>query len=183
MQEIKLDIVRCQADLDQAFALRRSEFIEKQHVPEEKEFDGNDFSATHIIAKDGNKVIGTMRVRYFHDFVRFERMCVSPDYRKQDIPNQILAFTTRFLQKKGFDKALAFCKKELLGHWLANGHLKADKIKPVKVGNLEMIGVFYPIPASGRCIRLEGNTENFFVPEGTWKDDPVAVNPHSNGRL
>ena len=42
-EKIEIDIVRNLKDLLQAFDLRREEFVKKQNVPEEMEFDGNDF--------------------------------------------------------------------------------------------------------------------------------------------
>ena len=46
---ITVDIVRNLADLKEVFKLRRESFVKEKDIPEEMEFDGNDFSCTHLL--------------------------------------------------------------------------------------------------------------------------------------
>src|SRR4051794_24719610 len=49
--------------------------------PYEEEFDGNDFSATHLIGYVGNEPAACLRVRYFADFAKIERLAVRREFR------------------------------------------------------------------------------------------------------
>ena len=46
---IKVDIVRNLEQLKKAFNLRRQSFVKERGIPENMEFDGNDFSCTHLL--------------------------------------------------------------------------------------------------------------------------------------
>ena len=94
----------------QAMNLRREIFVGECKLDEHVEFDGNDYCSTHILALDGNKPIGTMRIRYFSDFVKMERMCVLKDYRKTDVAEQIMQKGMLFARPDG--RRSAFHVKE-----------------------------------------------------------------------
>lgn len=63
-KSIEIVVVQKQADFDEAMKIRRKVFVEEQKIPEEKEFDGNDFVSTHLLAKVDGVAVGTMRIRY-----------------------------------------------------------------------------------------------------------------------
>lgn len=174
-QNIKVDIVRSIEDLQKAFELRRAEFVQKQNVPENAEFDGNDFTATHVLAKQGNEAIGTLRIRYFHDFVRFERMCVKEEWRGQDVVEQILNFASDFLKKKGFDKAHCFCKPELVPYWESRHHHRIKDAPIVHTGGMELIPMCFVFPSTETPIQMNGNPKQLVAPEGKWLSEKSSV--------
>ena len=48
-------------EMARVIALRSAVYIGEQGCPFEEEFDGNDFSATHLICHKGNEPVGCMR--------------------------------------------------------------------------------------------------------------------------
>ena len=60
-------IVSNEKEYAQAMAVRREVFVDELKIAENKEFDGNDFGATHILALDNGVPVGTMRIRYFRN--------------------------------------------------------------------------------------------------------------------
>ena len=88
--KLNIVIVSNDSEFAQAMGIRRSVFVDECKLDEKKEFDGNDYCATHILALDGDTPVGTMRIRYFNGFVKMERMCVVKDYRKTDASEQIM---------------------------------------------------------------------------------------------
>ena len=48
---------------DAALDVRRAVFVEGQGVAEERELDGKDAEATHFLAREGDDVVGTARLR------------------------------------------------------------------------------------------------------------------------
>lgn len=167
MSKITVDIVRNLDELNDAFAIRRQEFVQKQNVPENTEFDGNDFSATQILAKVDGKPAATLRIRYFHDFVRFERMCVLPEYRKMNVPEKILAFVSDLMQKKGFTQAHCFCKEELVPYWESKNHKRIPGAKGVQVKNMTLAAISYDFP-KGKAVQINADPSYLLAPEGKW---------------
>ena len=74
----------------QAFAVRAACFVGELDVPYSEEFDGHDFSATHIIAYVGNEPAGAVRVRWFQSFAMPERLAVLQRFRGHNIGQLLL---------------------------------------------------------------------------------------------
>src|ERR1041385_8141307 len=62
--------------IQKVFALRAAVFMSEQDCPYEEEFDGNDFCATHILGLVDQQPAAVLRVRYFADFAKIERLAV-----------------------------------------------------------------------------------------------------------
>nr|WP_263328297.1 GNAT family N-acetyltransferase [Neobacillus sp. Marseille-Q6967] len=89
-------VVENQNELEDAFSIRRTVFIEEQNVPEEEEIDQHEDESTHFVAyQDGNPV-GAGRFRLVEGLGKVERICVLKEARKtgagKAIMNQIEAF-------------------------------------------------------------------------------------------
>ena len=61
--------------------IRCAVYLGEQQCPYEEEFDGNDFSATHLIGYVGNEPAACLRIRYFADFAKIERLAVRKEFR------------------------------------------------------------------------------------------------------
>ncbi len=168
-EKFEVDIVRNLKDLLQAFDLRREEFVKKQKVPEHLEFDGNDFSSTQILAKDNGKPIATMRIRYFHDFVKFERLCVIPEYRKKNIPEKIMDFCAQVLKEKGFDKALFFCRPELVKYWKSHGCIPVQGMPDTEAEGMKLCPMSWNFSQKGDFLEIKTPASFFLADEGKWK--------------
>ncbi|WP_237708359.1 GNAT family N-acetyltransferase [Mycobacterium marinum] len=88
--------------LAEAFAIRSAVFMSEQECPYEEEFDGNDFCATHILGFVEGRPAGTMRVRWFAEFAKFERVCVLPQYRNSDVVSTMIELSFDVATRKGF---------------------------------------------------------------------------------
>ena len=68
-------------DLAACLALRRTVFIEEQRVPEDREIDGLDNSALHLLATRDGQPIGSARILLDGDTGKIGRVCVLPQAR------------------------------------------------------------------------------------------------------
>src|SRR5215216_2020471 len=75
-------IARTFNDLMTVTAIRSAVYLAEQDCPIEEEFDGNDFVAAHFIGYIGNEPAGCLRVRFFGDFAKIERLAVRHQYRR-----------------------------------------------------------------------------------------------------
>lgn len=108
---IKVELATSEALYKGAMAIRKQVFVKEQRIPESKEFDGNDFCAAHVVAyvqKNNRRLpIGTMRIRFFSDFVKFERMAVIRNFRKQMLPKILCSMGLSMLRRRDTAKFTA----------------------------------------------------------------------------
>ena len=81
---------RGQRELDAALALRHDVFCVEQGVPEHEELDGRDGDGIHLIALEGDEVLGTCRLLLVGRTVQFSRLAVRPHARRRGIATALL---------------------------------------------------------------------------------------------
>jgi predicted GNAT family N-acyltransferase len=79
------------SEVDEALELRRRVFVGQQGVTLEADRDGLDPDATHIVAVDGGRVIGTCRLVFDDGLARLGRMAVEDEARGRGIGAALLA--------------------------------------------------------------------------------------------
>jgi predicted GNAT family N-acyltransferase len=113
----KVSVVRRVDELIEVIALRSMIYVEEQLCPFGEEFDGNDLCATHLLLRCGQEPAGTMRMRWFADFVKFERICVRAQYRGSDAVRLILDQAFELAARKGFKRVIAQIERPLVPYW------------------------------------------------------------------
>jgi len=75
-------VVRTLEDLAQVFAVRALVYMGDQGCPYVEEFDGNDLcGATHLLMRSGREPVGVVRLRWFGEFAKLERLAVRSEHR------------------------------------------------------------------------------------------------------
>ena len=93
--QIRSEIVTTYEQLLHAYAIRSICFMEEHGVKAQQTFDGNDYQATHVIVYSGDEPIGTLRIRWFKDFAKFERTAFRKAYRNTHIVKVMRGFLVR----------------------------------------------------------------------------------------
>lgn len=82
MTETSIAVVTDDGARDQVFAVREEVFVEGQGVPPDRERDGHDDEATHLLARADGTAIGTARLRRLDDdTAKVERVAVREPFR------------------------------------------------------------------------------------------------------
>ena len=81
--EIAVTVVHTMEEFMRLVAMRSAVFMAEQECPYLEEFDGNDFASTHLLAYLGNEPIGCLRIRFFADFAKIERLTVRKEFRNR----------------------------------------------------------------------------------------------------
>ena len=97
--------------------IRSAVYMAEQECPYDEEFDGNDFSATHLIGYVGNEPAACLRIRYFADFVKMERLAVRHEFRKTRLAFKIVRAGIELCRAKGYRKIYGHSQKRLLNFW------------------------------------------------------------------
>ena len=80
-------------------------------------FDGNDYQATHFIVYADDEPIGTVRVRWFRDFAKFERASFRPAWRNIHVISNCANFVFDHVARKGFDKVITHAQPKYARMW------------------------------------------------------------------
>jgi predicted GNAT family N-acyltransferase len=68
--------------LEDAYSVRRTVFVDEQQVPEEEEIDQFEDESTHIVLYDNEVPVGAARLRVLDGIGKLERICVLSSSRK-----------------------------------------------------------------------------------------------------
>ena len=99
-------------------AIRNAVYIGEQECPYDEEYDGNDLSATHLLAYMGDEPVGCLRVRFFADFAKIERLG-DPQGIPQDPapPSSWCGPGFKLCQKKGYRRVYGHSQTRLVNFW------------------------------------------------------------------
>jgi predicted GNAT family N-acyltransferase len=115
--EISVTVARSIEDIMRLVTIRGAVYMAEQECPYDEEFDGNDFSATHLLGYVGDEPAGCLRIRYFADFAKVERLAVRREFRCVGLGSQLVRAAIELCQVKGYRRIYAHSQKRLLGFW------------------------------------------------------------------
>src|SRR6266702_7159008 len=118
---VSVRVVRSLDEMARVIAIRGAIYMGEQHCPFEEEFDGNDFSATHLICHKDGEPVGCMRIRYFADFAKLERLAVRSEGRGSGLAGVLLDAAIELCRKKGYRVLYAHSQKRFLKVWEQRG--------------------------------------------------------------
>jgi len=125
MKNITCKLVTNDRELDAVLEVRRRVFVEEQGVSEDVEYDGLDDEALHVIVKDGDRVIGTARVRFpAANLAKVERMAILRPFRRQGIGSSIMSFLDGELKRRRIERAVLHAQSAVIGFYESCGFEK-----------------------------------------------------------
>ncbi|KAB2337244.1 GNAT family N-acetyltransferase [Cytobacillus depressus] len=96
---MEVKVVKNEQELQDAFSVRKTVFIEEQKVSEEEEMDQFDDTAVHFVQYDGNQPIGAGRFRTIDRVGKVERICVIKEKRKTGAGKAIMQKIEEYAKK------------------------------------------------------------------------------------
>jgi len=168
------------------FALRAAVFMSEQDCPYEEEFDGNDFCASHILGLVDGNAAATLRLRFFADFAKVERLAVLPKYRQTLIAKLIVEKGIEIIRRKGYRNMYGQAQKRLTRFWSRFGFKPMQKNFPLVYSDHEYVEMLAELPPHTEAITAMSDPYVIVRPEGAWDDPGVldkssarpATNPH-----
>jgi predicted GNAT family N-acyltransferase len=187
-EAITIVVARTLDDLMQVMSIRSVVYMGEQFCPYEEEFDGNDIAgATHLIARIGSQPVGVVRLRWFCDFAKLERLTVMPHCRGGQVPRALLDAAFELAAKKGY--------RQIMGHTqvrLAPVLMRLGKVK-VRAGRKrftfsdhEYVETIRELTPPDDAVNIDSDPLVVLRPEGAWDRPGVldhsayrpATNPH-----
>lgn len=105
MDNLRYKLVENDKELEEALDIRKRVFVEEQGISETLEQDGNDSSALHMVVKNGDIAVGTVRIRFLNNQqAKLERMAILKPSRGAGIGKGIITFLEEELKKRGIEQ-------------------------------------------------------------------------------
>jgi predicted GNAT family N-acyltransferase len=104
---IEVRRARGQGEIDAALELRYRVFCEEQGVTLEADRDGLDDEALHLVALDGQALIGTCRLVFESDYAKLGRMAVDPSARRRGVGARMVAAAEHEARAEGAPRVRA----------------------------------------------------------------------------
>jgi predicted GNAT family N-acyltransferase len=114
-------------ELLQCYALRAAVFMGEQQCPYWEEFDGNDYSASHLMLYVDGEPAASMRVRWFQGFAKLERAIILKRYRSLGLFIPFVEWARAFAAKKGYPKAYLHGQQRLWEIFERQGFRKVNE--------------------------------------------------------
>ena len=154
----------------QAFAVRAAVFIGELDVPYTEEFDGHDFSATHVIAYVGSEPAGAVRLRWLPSFAMPERLAVIQRFRGHGVAAQLLERCRALAESRGSSRLYVQALPDQAGYFEKLGW---ERLAGEEAGAGQTIAFARPVAAGGAPAKVEPEG----VSDGAGPARPAARRP------
>ena len=175
---VRVGPVRTLDGLQQAFAVRAAVFMAEQGCPFDEEYDGNDLSGLHLLARDGREPVGTLRLRWFAGFGKIERVCILPAWRGRHIDRILLAHACEIAACKGYRLMIGQIQARLWPLW--SRVLKCERLeeRPVfSFSGYDYAEIHIPVPAHPEPLTPSSDPYILLRPEGAWNMPGILEPP------
>lgn len=163
-------VARTLNDLMQVVAVRALVYMGEQACPFGEEYDGNDFAgATHLLLRFKGEPIGVLRMRWFADFAKFERVAVVKQHRGRRAAQALIQAAIRLAERKGYRCILGHAEPHLVNFWARR--LNA-RIRPRRGGfafsDREYVEIITEVNPGPDALSLDSDPLVLLRPEGDW---------------
>jgi len=176
---VTVEVVRSMDEMARVIAIRGAIYMAEQRCPFEEEFDGNDFSATHLICHKDGEPVGCMRIRYFAGFAKLERLAVRHEGRGSGLAGRILDAAVDLCRKKGYSVLYAHSQKRFLKVWESRGFKRMGG-RELVFSDFDYVEVKLETEKHPQSITLDDDPYVLIRPEGRW--DTPGILEKSAGR-
>ncbi len=160
-------------DLLRVASIRGAVYIGEQECPFDEEFDGNDLAATHLLGYVGDEPAGCLRVRFFADFAKVERLAVRKEFRHTVLSFQLVRAAVELCRTKGYRKIYGHAQKRLLSFWARFGAKPFEGGKEFVFSDfdyVEILGEYAPI---ADAVGVGSDPYVLIRPEGRWHEPGI----------
>ncbi len=177
---ISVRIARNPNDLMLVTAIRSAVYLAEQGCPIDEEFDGNDLVAAHFIGFVGDEPAACLRVRFFGEFAKVERLAVRHQYRRSTIAFRIVKASVEYIRRKGFRRIYGQAQDRLVDFWSHFGAKPLPNSRKIIFSDFSYTEMLLEIEPTTDAITLDSDPYVIIRPEGEW--DRPGVLDRSAGR-
>ncbi|CAA2160413.1 putative N-acetyltransferase YjcF [Methylobacterium brachiatum] len=165
---VSVAVARSFEDLSRVIALRAAVYMAEQACPYEEEFDGNDLSATHLIGYVGDEPAGCLRIRFFADFAKIERLAVRAEYRNTRMAFALVRAGIELARVKGYRRLYGHAQKRLVGFWSRFGFRVFEGAQELVFSDFDYVEMLMEAEPHPEAIGIGVDPYVIIRPEGRW---------------
>ncbi len=170
---LSITVARDLDDLLRVASIRGAVYIGEQECPFKEEFDGNDLTATHLIGYAGDEPAGCIRIRYFADYVKLERLAVRREFRHTVLSFQLVRAAIAFCRAKGYRQIYGHAQKRLVGFWRRFGAIPIPGGQEFVFSDFDYIEVLAKFDPDPNAIEIGDDPYVLIRPEGRWHEEGI----------
>jgi predicted GNAT family N-acyltransferase len=167
-RELSVTVARSFEDVMRVMSIRSAVYLAEQECPYAEEFDGNDFSATHLLGYVGDEPAGCLRIRYFADFAKIERLAVRHEFRNTRLAFHIVRAGIELCRAKGYQRLYGHSQKRLLGFWGRFGFRPLEGAREFIFSDFDYVEIVLDTTPDPKAITIGVDPYVMIRPEGRW---------------
>ena len=166
-------------DLLQAVAIRAAVYMAEQDCPYAEEFDGNDFAgATHLIGRVDGAPAGCLRLRWFADFFKIERVAVLPRHRACGVAVALMQAAIQLGGRKGYRRLCGHVTPDLVDYWRRRiGTTPRPGRAGFQFSDVDYVEVELRFQPAADALHMDSDPLVLLRPEGDWDRPGVLERP------
>ncbi|HSC61709.1 MAG TPA: GNAT family N-acetyltransferase [Rhizomicrobium sp.] len=164
--------------IQQVFAVRAAVFMSEQDCPYEEEFDGNDYCAAHILGLVDGRPGAAIRIRYFSDFAKLERLAVLKPCRGTPVTRAIIETAVEICRRKGYSRLYGHSQARLVGFWQKHGFKVLGRKREFVFSDHAYVEIVRTLLRHDDAITMDSDPYLIIRPEGAW-DSPGILEQSS----
>ncbi|HKT54269.1 MAG TPA: GNAT family N-acetyltransferase [Caulobacteraceae bacterium] len=161
---------RTLTDMAQVLAVRALVYMGEQICPYDEEFDGNDFSgATHLILRRGEEPIGVVRLRWFADFAKLERLAIRREHRGGAGLMLLARAAFELAERKGYRRLMGHAQPRLVAFWGRYFHGRVRRGRPAfYFSDQHYVEMEFDLHPPANAVTIDSDPFVLLRPEGDW---------------
>jgi predicted GNAT family N-acyltransferase len=165
---IGVTVVHRLDDLLKVFSIRAATYVAEQDCPHAEEFDGNDFTATHLLGYVGAEPAGCLRLRYFAEFAKLERLAVIARFRQSRLAFHLIRAGIAFCRAKGYRRLYGHTEPCVAKIWERFGFRTRTSEPTFSFSGLDFAEGDLELAADPQALTGHSNPYVLVRPEGQW---------------
>lgn len=172
-------VARTLNDLMHVMAVRTLVYMGEQHCPFDEEYDGNDFAgATHLILRCDGEPVGVVRIRWFADFAKLERLAIRPEYRGGAGLLMLAREAFALAERKGYRRLMGHAQPRVIAFWRRYFKGRVRENRPgFSFSDHDYTELEFDLHPPADAISIDSDPMVLIRPEGEW--DRPGVLDHS----
>lgn len=155
--DVRVTLAETPMEQVMAFSIRASVFLAEPGCRYHDEFDANDFASSHLLVWVGDEPVGTLRLRWFCGFARFERMAIRPEYRSLRVFLRLVRFAMALCAAKGYPEVVGLSREAGVGFWKRFGAIVVGT--PISYHGEVLFPLRYKLPSSTHRLLARGTAD------------------------
>ncbi|MCG8442956.1 MAG: hypothetical protein MI723_14225 [Caulobacterales bacterium] len=180
---ITVSVVRSFDELTEAMSLRTLAFLGEQDCPFDEEFDGNDLTANHLLARFDGAPAATCRIRCFAGFAKIERVCTHPRHRTRRLLKTFVSEILGYCARKGYSRAITHIQAHRAKQWVKFGFRVREERPRFRFSDHEYVEIEIDLPPDPHALHEFSDPEILNRPEGEWDRPGVLEQSRRRGAV